>query len=392
MNDFRWSRLAVRAACTFLALGVVRWAAPAWCGQDAEAWYRGDQNLVRALAAEQVEFEADDSVLRDRDPDNRYVGEWALVTHQMTALGLGQTILAHPDWKATYAKPMRDAALRSFLPEMRDFGTQAWHGEDALESLASDHGHAYLAYSALAVGMARWVEPTGFPPDVARAHDALIAAYVRRLAASPSALIETYPGEAYPTDIAAVAAAIAVHGRATGEDHHAVLAHWARGVREHQRDAGSGFVHQRMGASGHPHDVPRGSGTGLAAYYTGFVDRGLAAELTQALVDHERTCFGFGGVAEFAERDGHGDIDSGPVVLGVSVAATGFTLGALRANHTRLGQAAFTRIFRTTALFGLPTERDGTMRFRSGGPIGNSLLLAMLTALPLDSAATGPRS
>jgi hypothetical protein len=292
----------MRAVCTLVAIAVVRWAAPAWFGQQAEAWYRGDEEHVRALAAEQVRFEAEDSALRSRDPDNRYVGEWALVTHQMTALGLGQMILAHPAWKSAYATTMREAALRSFLPEMRDFGTDAWHGEDALASLESAHGHAYLGYAALAIGMARWLDPEDFPADVSRAHDALVAAYERRLLASPIAVIETYPGEAYPTDIAAVAAAIAVHGRATGTDHRAVLAHWVRGVRTEQRDASSGFVHQRLTMAGEPLDVPRGSGTGLAAYYASFVDRALAAELTDALIDHERTCGGFGGIAELPIR------------------------------------------------------------------------------------------
>src|SRR5690606_12182428 len=135
----RWSRLALRALCTTVAFAVVRWAAPAWCGREADAWYRGDEALVPALAAEQVAFETEDTALRSTDSHDRYVGEWALVTHQMTALGLGQLILAHPTWKKRYATPLRQAALRSFLPEMRDFGTEAWQGEDAIASVASDH-------------------------------------------------------------------------------------------------------------------------------------------------------------------------------------------------------------------------------------------------------------
>ncbi len=368
-----------RALGVLIALAATRLGAPAWYGIEATSWLDGDEQVVRALAAEMVGFETADTATRATDPQNRFAGEWALVTHQMTALGLAQVILAHPDWKTTYAPTMRTAALRSFLPEMRDFGTRAWDGEDALQSLSSDHGHAYLAYSALAVGMARLVDPVGFPADVAQAHDALIAAYERRLLGSPTGLIETYPNEAYPTDVAAVAAAIAVHGRATGIEHTKVLAHWARQVRAVQIDRASGFVHQRMSIHGEPHDVPRGSGTGLAAWYAGFVDRSLAVELTSALLAHERTFFGFSGVAEFGEQKGHGDIDSGPVVLGVSVAATGFSLAPFRAFGHR---DEFTRLFRTTTLFGLPTRRGEALCFRTGGPIGNALLLAMLTSGP----------
>src|SRR5262249_13643637 len=150
------------------------------------------------------------------------------------------------------------AALKSFRPEMRTFGTIAW-GEDAMQSLGGSHGHAYLAYSALAIGMARRIDPS-FPSDVACEHDALIAAYERRLLASPTGLIETYPNEAFPTDVAAVAGAIAVHGRATGISHEAALRWWADHVRRVQIDRASGFVVQRMGAiDGVAHDAPRGS-------------------------------------------------------------------------------------------------------------------------------------
>lgn len=373
------NRTLLRVVAVLIAIGTVRLGAATWYGRDAAAWLDDEDEVTRGLANELVGFEATDTATRATHPENRFAGEWALVTHQMTALGLAQIVLAHPEWKSSYAPTMRIAALRSFLPEMRDFGTRAWHGEDALASLAGDNGHAYLAYPALAVGMARLVDPAGFPSDVVRAHDALIAAYERRLLASPTGLIETYPGESYPTDVAAVAAAIAVHGRVTGLDHSRVLAHWARRVRAVQIDAESGFVHQRMAVDGTPRDVPRGSGTGLAAWYAGFVDRSLAVELTGALLAHERTFFGFGAVAEFGEQVGHGDIDSGPVVLGVSVAATGFSLAPFKAFGHR---HAFTRLYRTTTLFGLPTRRSESLCFRTGGPIGNALLLAMLTSGP----------
>jgi hypothetical protein len=372
-------RTLLRVVAVLIAISAVRLGAAAWYGRDASAWLDHDDDVARGLANELVGFETTDTATRATHPENRFAGEWALVTHQMTALGLAQIVLTHPEWKSTYAPTMRTAALRSFLPEMRDFGTRAWHGEDALSSLAGDNGHAYLAYPALAVGMARLVDPLGFHADVVRAHDALIAAYERRLLASPTGLIETYPGESYPTDVAAVAAAIAVHGRVTGLDHSRVLAHWVQKVRAVQIDAASGFVHQRMAVDGTPRDVPRGSGTGLAAWYAGFVDRSLAVELTGALLSHERTFFGFGAIAEFGEQVGHGDIDSGPVVLGVSVAATGFSLAPFKAFGHR---DAFTRLYRTTALFGLPARRGEALCFRTGGPIGNALLLAMLTSGP----------
>jgi hypothetical protein len=376
MTGRAWVRLCA-CACALL---VTRIATPAWCGHDAHRWFDGDPALSGKLAEGLIAFEATDDRARAAPSSDRFAGEWALVTHQMIALGLAQLALAHPEQRERLAQEITRAALKSFRPEMRDFGTRAWGGEDAMASLSGPHGHAYLSYAALAIGMARVLDPA-FPRDVAALHDALIAAYERRLLASPTGLIETYPGEAYPTDCAAVAGAIAVHGRATGKDHSRVLARWAALVRKTQLDPASGLVVQRMDAwSGKAHDAPRGSGTALGAYFAGFADQSVARELAAGLFRHESTLWGFGAIREYAPgHQGVGDVDSGQVLLGVSVSATGFALAPARAHGYR---DAFERLYRTTDLFGAPETSDGTLRFLSGGPIGNALLLAMLTSGP----------
>lgn len=291
-------RWGIRLIALAIALGDARLFVPWWCGRDAAAWLRGDPDIQRELASELVAFEAAvgaAGVAGAPGPD-RFTGEWALVTHQMTALGLAQLCLAHPAWRAELGPIATRAALNSLLPEMRDFGTRAWHGEDAMASLVGDHGHAYLGYVALAIGMARLVDP-GFRPEDGRRHDAMIAALERRLLASPTGLIETYPGEAYPTDVAAVAAAIAVHGRATHAPHDRVLRHWAERVRAVQIDPASGLVIQRMDArTGAPHDAPRASGTGLGAYFAGFANRGVAELLVTGLLRQEATHLGFSAI------------------------------------------------------------------------------------------------
>jgi hypothetical protein len=349
-----------------------RYFVPWWCGRDAEAWYADDPKIQRQLANELILFEST-ALIASTD---RFSGEWALVTHQMVALGLGQLCIAHPPWCPELAPIVTKAATNSFAMEMRGFGTKAWQGEDAMTNLQSDHGHAYLAYSALALGMARLVDPA-FPPALTTQHDDLIAAYERRLLASPTGLIETYPGEAYPTDVAAVAAAIAMHGRATRSDHSHVLRHWT----QHQADwidPSSGLVVQRLDAvTGAAHDAPRGSGTALAAYFASFADHDLAVALARSTMAHRSTRFGFGAIREYANGyDGSGDVDSGPVVLGMAVSATGFALACARIADDQDG---FIALYRTTDLFGLPIASGDRRSFAVGGPIGNALLLALLT-------------
>ncbi len=369
---------AARLTAFAAALLASRLVTPALSGVDAGGWLDGDPKLAHALADELIAFERSDDLTARAPPADRFSGEWALVTHQMTAIGLAQICLAHADEPCALAHEVTRAALKSFRPEMRSFGTAAWDGEEAMASLKGPHGHAYLAYPALALGMARLVDPD-FPRDVARQHDALIQAYERRLLASNTGLIETYPGEAYPTDVAGVAAAIAVHGRATHTDHRAVLAHWAALVKEKQIDPASGFVIQRMDAeTGEAHDAPRGSGTAFGAFYAAFADPVVARALAEATLRHESSFWGFGAIDEYGEgHEGRGDIDSGPVILGVSVTATGFGLAAARIAGDR---AAFVRLFRTASLFGMPATSGDRLRFRAGGPIGNALLLAVLTS------------
>jgi len=378
----RWLTILPRLLGALAACVIASTLPRLWCGRDAPAFLRGEIGVQRALAEELVAFEERDDRARSPGaaPGDRFAGEWALVTHQMAALGLAEVCLAHPELLPRYGPVIARAAEKSFLPEMRDFGTRAWGGEDAVASVAGGHGHAYLAYAALALGMARSLG-LRLSPAVTAQHDALIAAYERRLLASATGLIETYPGEAYPTDVAAVAAAIAVHGRATAADHRRVLAHWADRVVAVQIDAASGFVIQRMGAGdGKAHDAPRGSGTALAAYFAGFADRAIADRLAGSVLRHESTWLGFGAIREYAEgHSGWGDIDSGPVLLGVSVSATGFALAPARATGD---EVAFTRLFRTTELFGMRAGGDERTRFATGGPIGNALLLALLASGP----------
>jgi hypothetical protein len=78
------------------------------------------------------------------------------------------------------------------------------------------------------------------------------------------------------------------------------------------------------------------------------------------------------------------DIDSGPVILGFGVSATGFAVGASRANDDR---DSFVALYATAHLFGAPFDESGSRTFTTGGPLGDAILFAMLTApRPRDSA------
>jgi hypothetical protein len=185
--------------------------------------------------------------------------------------------------------------------------------------------------------------------------------------------IETYRGETYPVDNAADLAAFALHARATHRAAPPALARGLEALRTKGVDPKTGLLFQSVSGP------PRASGTALAAYFLAFADEALSRSLFQALERSQfRTVLGFGGMMEHPPGHSHGtDIDSGPVVLGFGVSASGFAIGASRAHGDR---ETFTALYATAHLFGAPFDEDHTRTYATGGPLGDAILFAMLTA------------
>ncbi|APR77518.1 hydrolase, putative [Minicystis rosea] len=367
----------MRALITTAALFAGAATVPrATLGRGADALLDGDVEAQRPLATAVVaDVGQQVSASSFHTGDARFDGEWALVTNMMAALGLGQIVLAHPETRSAYLPAIEVAVDRLLAAEATAFGKAAW-GTSWAADLGSDHGHAYLGYVNLAVGMLRLLEPT---TRAAADHERITAALVRRMQAAPHALIETYPGEAYPADVASVIGSIGMYDRATGARHEALLQRLVKTFRARWIDPQSGLALQAGDTStGRPTAPPRASGSAIAAYFLSFADPALAHDLARALVHQRASFFGMGGVREYPPGvSGHGDIDSGPVLFGVSVSATGFALAGARMIGDR---AMYTEILRTAELFGMPHTRGPSRRFATGGPLGNAILLAMLTA------------
>jgi hypothetical protein len=300
----------------------------------------------------------------------RFDGEWAFGSHLMTTLGLGQVSLLHPELRPELLPAMTESVSRLLAPETNAFGTEAW-GNAGLATLQGGHGHGYLGYANLALSMLRLVEPK---TRYAALSDALTDALASRLAAAPHGLFETYPGEAYPPDMAMVAGSIALHDCATGHAERPFFSVWRRSFGGYI-DRASGLLFQAAEAqTGRPLDAPRGSGAALSAYAVSFLDQQLSERLYRGVRRHDVQILGFGMMHEYAPgQAGRGDIDSGPVLLGVGVSATGFALAGARLHGDR---AWFEALYRTVHFVGVPLGGH----FMSGGPLGNAILLTMTSA------------
>ncbi len=374
-----WLRLPV-AALLFIgaAAGIPRW----WCGRDARGWLDGDASLAISHAREVASI-VHEGVSTDNftSSSELFRNEWLFGSYQMAALGLLQTCAEHPEHRAEFL-PVAERAIDELLSErVRAFDARIWK-EDPLESLeTSERGHAaYLGYMNLALGLHRTLVPDS---RFAGLNDRISSALARRVALGRHGILETYPKETYPVDNAAVLGSLLQHARATGHDHAAVTAPMLARFRKDWRSPANGLLYQALDPyDGRPLDPGRASGTAFAAVLLAFGEE----EVSRDLYQHARTaCFdallGFGYAKEYARGTaGGGDIDSGPLIFGISPSATGFLLASAR----RFGDRdTFVALYRTAHLMGAPVALgNGRRSYVTGGPLGNAMLFTLLTARP----------
>lgn len=368
-------RIAAGLTAFVLALRVLALA----CAYPAGALYDGDLDAQRELARGMDRW-IDADLSRDdfATGSSRFDGEWLFATRMMAVLGYAQTALEHPELREAHARRI-DAAIDGLVGEdARAFDREAW-GHDAFADLGSERAHvAYLGYLALATSMARLVHPES---RHAALEQRIVEHLVARFEAAELGLLETYPGEVYPIDNSSFFGALAVHDRATGEDHSALIERLCDGLRHRYRDPHSGLLYQAVDVDdGAPLDAPRGSGTALGAYFVSFAD----AELSRSLYGSMQTellsqTLGFGTAREYPRGHfGLGDVDSGPVLLGQGISATGFTLALARIHGDR---DTYQATYATASFFGGPVDGN----YALGGPIGDGLLFALVTALPTET-------
>lgn len=363
------------------------WQLPrCWMQRPAAGWWRGEADVQRRLARANEDALArrlDEGHFATADP--RFDGEWLFASYMMAALGYGQIAAEHPQLREHYTAAMDRAIDRLIEPELRAFDTAAWNA-DALANLDRPQAHvAFLGYLDLVLSMRSWLGPGGRHETL---NARITAALRRRFEAAPGRLLFTYPGEIYPVDNASAIAAIALHARAHGKPPPRIVRQWIERVQDGIVDPRSGLLIQSVSDSGQPIDEPRASGSALAAYFMSFADEAFARELFTAVKNQIERPLGFAAVQEYPDsRWRLGDIDSGPLVLGYSVSATGFMLGAARALDDR---ETFTSLVATVSLVGGPRFRQGRQRFAAGGALGDALMLALLTAQPAALWADKP--
>lgn len=377
-----WRPRLVRAALSALALLVGISIVPRlWCGREADDWYAGDAKLQSRLANSAARWiETDLPRTNVATGSTQFDGEWRFATYMMAGMGFGQTAIEHPEWRTEHLKWMSRCIDHILSPDARAYDKASW-GDDPIESLDSNSHHAaFLGYFNLLLSLHRLLDEKS---QYAELNDRITAALVRRIERSKLMLLQTYPGQVFPIDNTAGIGSIGLYDRATGADHGKLLRDWSKRCRRDWMEPATGLLYQVVdSATGKPADEARGSGSCLAAYFLSFADPDLSRDLFQSVKTHlAGSLVGFGLVREYppSSKGGYGDIDSGPVLFGYSVSATGFCIAGCRIHGD---EDFYTKIYRTAYLFGGPVDQDGCLQFVTGGPIGDAIMFAMLTAQP----------
>lgn len=372
---WRWTK---RVALALLGLVLFRVLWHHACADDARALLdaRAEPELLsrRAYLASELDHAGAGAA------DSQFAGEWAIVTLSMTAVAAANIGFDHPD-AVDDGRTLAERACRAALdPGSRGFDTARW-GADALTDTDASRSHlGYFGHVGMALEAYRLLG--GKDPELLAKEALVVSALGKRMAAAKVPLLPTYPGERYVADNAVAHAVLALSdvGR---KDAHATLLRLAMAhVASHLVDGATGVVVFGFDESFAAAGEARASGAAWSLFYWAQVDRDFVRAQASALRDHfrKRLLPGASGVCERASCTGAGDVDSGPLVLGVSPAATGFAIGAARI----AGDEEWLSELLSTAEWAGVTLPFARRRYALAPLVGEAIVLAMKTARAWD--------
>jgi hypothetical protein len=192
--------------------------------------------------------------------------------------------------------------------------------------------------------------------------------------------LPAYPGAAWPVDSAVAVASLRMHDRLGSPRFSAVIQRWREGTRA-RLDPASGLIPHRVDPTdGRALEGARGTSQAVLARMLAEIDPAWAAAQYAAFRRRlVTTRLGLPGVREFpAGVEGGGDVDSGPLVLGVSMSATVVMAGAARVHGDGELAAALAG---TMEFFGLAFTWGGQKRYALGLlPVGDAFIAWSLGA------------
>jgi hypothetical protein len=282
--------------------------------------------------------------------------------------------------------PLHDEALREARWALAQLDTPAGRAPFA-PTLDPPYGVFYVGWTSRLRGGVVGLQPPAQrdAAEVARL-TADCAALARAFAAGPTPFLMAYPGQAWPVDSTVAIAALRQHDALLPPRYAATIAAWIAAAQTHLDPATGLLPHQVDPRTGRPLDGARGSSQSVIVRFLTEIDPVWGqAQYQQFRRQFVTTVGGLPGVREYPlGQDGAGDVDSGPLLGGVSLSATVVTLGAALAQGDR---ALSDPLLHAGEFLGLPISWEGAKRYAFGQvPVGDAFLVWAKTARPPPAA------
>lgn len=201
-------------------------------------------------------------------------------------------------------------------------------------------------------------------------------------AASPTPFLAAYPGQAWPCDSTVAVAALRLHDRLLAPRFEATADRWVAQARERLDEITGLLPHRADISTGRPVEVARGTSQSIIQRFLPEIDPAFAREqyaiFRRSFIGRP---LGLPGIREYPQGiSGGGDVDSGPLIFGVSASATVVTIGAAQVH----GDVELARpLLQVGEAFGLPVRWNHRKRYAAGlVPVGDAFLAWSKTAMP----------
>lgn len=249
------------------------------------------------------------------------------------------------------------------------------------------YGAFYSAWSLYLRGeYLRAAGAENVPHDFVAGYDRDCTEFAEALDRSPTPFLPSYAGAAWPVDTTVGIAALAIHDRVREPRYAGVIDRWVDRARAHLDPQRGVLSHEADFPSGTPRGGVRASSLTLMSRMLAEAAPEFAREhyavLRSQFVDY---AWGVPGIREYPHGvAGEGDVDSGPLVLGLS--ASSGVVGAAAARAWRDEVLART-LFGAIEVVGLPIAWQGTRRYALGAvPVGDAFIAwARSTPIVVDA-------
>ena len=323
--------------------------------------------------------------LIDRMPaavGSQFQGEWAIYSCSMLSASLVNMAHLYPETREDAIIHI-DALIKIVMSrELRAYDRNRW-GEDPLMTLEEDKSHvSYLSHLAW---MIAGFKNVGGDSRFDELYHSICEAMNRRILASPSLNIQTYPGEnIYIPDMLVAIVALKLYSQEYGGKYDSTVNKWLADMKKNHLDT-SGLIASML--SYDPEEpnclAIKGSYTALSCYYITFIDEVFAKVQYEAFKTQFLKKRPIAGFREYSYRSPvlAMDIDAGPILLGLSPSGTAFGIGPA----TYFGDLEIRNCFlRTAEMAGTTvTYRDKSHYILSDiALVGEAITLAMRTAVP----------